>query len=366
MSSNQIQTVCLIGGGGFIGSHLIDRLLEENNYKLFCLDISSSKLNHCIDHKNLTYIKADISDIEDINSFIERSDCVISLVAICNPVHYNTIPLKVINVGFLQHLELVQTCTKMKKWFIHFSTSEIYGKTLSYYLRSQADKNNSEYFLLKEDSTPLILGSIQAQRWSYASAKQLLERIIYAYHFEQGLEYTIIRPFNFIGPRMDYLPSIDGGGLPRVMACFMDALLFDKALKLVDGGKNKRCFTYIKDAVDAIALILQNPDKSKNEIFNIGNPNNEISIEDLAQKMKQIYKEFGAMIGNAASRIESVSAEDFYGKGYEDSDRRVPDITKAQKLLNWEPKTDIETTLQKTIRYYVSKYKNDNKSNESS
>lgn len=123
--------------------------------------------------------------------------------------------------------------------------------------------------VFSEDSTPLIMGPINEHRWIYASAKQLLERVLHAYGVEKNFNYTIIRPFNFVGPKIDYLPS-EKDGNPRVFSHFIDALLYGKPMKLVDGGKNLRGYTYIDDAIDCIVRILDNPNSvCDREIFNV-------------------------------------------------------------------------------------------------
>jgi UDP-apiose/xylose synthase len=210
--------------------------------------------------------------------------------------------------------------------------------------------------VLNEDATPLVMGPVSAQRWSYAAAKQLLERTIFAHGFEHGLRYTIVRPFNFVGPRMDFIPGVDGEGIPRVLACFMQALLGSQSLKLVDGGHSRRCFTYIDDAIDAVVAILGNKGAAQGQIFNIGNPNNETSIAGLAKKMIGLYRELRPDCADSGLGVEVVSGGKFYGEGYEDSDRRVPDITKARELLGWEPKTDLDAALRVTMPAYIREY----------
>jgi UDP-apiose/xylose synthase len=211
-------------------------------------------------------------------------------------------------------------------------------------------------FLLQEDSSPLIYGPVTAQRWSYACAKQLIERVCVAYGHERGLRYTIVRPFNFIGPRMDYIPGVDGEGVPRVIACFMDSLMRNKPLQLVDGGRNRRCFTYIDDVMDAMEAMLGNAEKATGEIFNIGHPSNETTIADLAQEMIALYTQLDPAAANRMYTTETIEGTEFYGEGYEDSDRRVPDISKAQRLLGWTPKTGLTDTLRKTISAYIEQY----------
>jgi len=236
-----MRTVTILGCGGFIGSHTLERLLTATDDFVIGVDVNSQKIEKFLTNPRFSFVRQNIFTGSKIEKFIEKSDLVISLAAICNPALYNTKAIDVINSSFTNHLDLLKICTETGTWLIHFSTSEVYGKTLSHFTGSNAKKD----YVLNEDESMHILGPTQSQRWSYANAKQLMERLIYAYHQENNLKFTIVRPFNFIGPRMDYLPEIEGGGIPRVLACFMDALIFNKPLQLVDGGKNKRVFTYI-------------------------------------------------------------------------------------------------------------------------
>ncbi len=351
-----MRKIGIIGCSGFIGSHLLERLLISEKFYVNGIDIVTEKIDHLLQHPSLTFIKNDIYELQDFDQLLEECDTIISLAALCNPALYNTIALDVIESNFQHPLELVKWCAEKKKRFVHFSTSEVYGKTVQGIAgENLRDKENESHYLLSEDNTPLILGPISAQRWSYASAKQLLERVIYAYGIEKGLDYTIVRPFNFIGSRMDYIPGIDGEGIPRIIACFMEALLLDKPLKLVDGGTNRRVFTDIDDAVDAVIRILENSEQSRQQIFNIGNPDNEVTIRKLAQMMVDIYNKLYPH-HSSKPEIRTIPAEEFYGAGYEDCDRRVPDITKAHSLLGWKPKIKLKDTLVKTMISYVEYY----------
>jgi UDP-apiose/xylose synthase len=185
-----------------------------------------------------------------------------------------------------------------------------------------------------------------------------MERMIYAYGRELGLDYTIVRPFNFIGARMDFLPGIDGEGIPRVVPCFMTALLKNRPLQLVEGGLNRRAFTYIGDAIDACMKILAKKTGARREIFNIGNPDNETTMAELAKSMVGIWKEIAPekMRNRPEPQIKSVSAQKFYGEGYEDCDRRVPDITKARSKLGWNPKVSLDNALRLTMQAYLDQY----------
>ena len=349
------KTLCILGCGGFIGSHLLDRVLASKAYRVVGMDLSSKKIRRHLSDRNLTFIQTDIYRGKKLRECIEKSDTVISLAALCNPSLYNTAPIRIIENNFTQPLEVVGLCAALKKRLIHFSTCEVYGRTVSSYDKKEK-KQPAEIF--NEDRSPFVLGPVSAQRWTYACAKQLHERLIYAYGFENGLAFTIVRPFNFIGPRMDFIPGVDGSGLPRVIACFMEALLFDRPLKLVDKGKNRRCFTYIDDAIDAIMAIIREPEKTRGQIFNVGSPGNECSIRELAFRMKDIYCTITGKNYKDCGKIINVSSERFYGKGYEDSNRRVPDIAKAKKLLGWSPTVGLDEALTKTITAYLREYGN--------
>ena len=313
MDHNKAETITITGCGGFIGSHLLDRILGSTRFRVYGIDTSSAKIKHLLNHPQLQFRQIDIRDTGTVRECVADSGTVISLAALCNPSLYNTEPLDVIDMNFTRPVELVKACCDLGCRLIHFSTCEVYGKTAGSVAANDAEGEKANY-LLREDSSPLIMGPVKAQRWSYGSAKQLLERVIYAYGFEKGLQYTIVRPFNFIGPRMDFLPGVDGEGIPRVIACFINALLRMKPLKLVDGGLNRRCFTYIDDAVDAVMAILQKPEACRMEILNIGNPENEITISELAFAMIRIYKKLRPEISNRLFDIENVSSKTFYGR----------------------------------------------------
>ncbi|HAJ80051.1 MAG TPA: bifunctional UDP-4-keto-pentose/UDP-xylose synthase [Fibrobacteres bacterium] len=346
-----VSKLCILGCGGFIGSYILDRVLADPVYTVCGVDVSSYKIQRHLDNPSFVYVNMDISDVTRLRPLVEGCDVVVSLAALCNPSLYNTAPLRVIENNFNQPLAIASMCAEMKKRLVHFSTCEVYGRTVESYVERNINGIPAAF---NEDTTPYVLGPIHAQRWTYSCAKQLSERMIYAYGYEKGLEYTIVRPFNFIGPGMDYIPGIDGEGIPRVIACFMDSLMAGKPLKLVDGGHNMRTFTYIDDAVDAIMAIINCPEKTKGMIFNIGNPQNETTIAGLAAKMRDIYESIRPQA--PLCDIVPVTAEEFYGKGYEDSDRRIPDISKARELLGWTPHVSLDDALVKTITGFANNY----------
>ncbi len=346
-----MRRVVIIGAGGFIGSHLCEWLLESKEWEIKAWDLASQKIAHLLENPRLQFHHKNAHADATLSRAIEDSDVVISLAAICNPAQYTNRPLAVIHSNFIEAYQLVDLCATHKRWLFHFSTSEVYGRTLGSYSAKEVVETE-EY---SESNSPLVLGPIHQQRWCYASAKQLLERYIYAHHSENGLPYTIIRPFNFFGPRMDFLPGQDGEGIPRVWACFAEALLKGKPLQLVEGGEARRTFLYIDDAIRAVLLLLDKPDAAQNQIFNVGNRKTELRIHELAELMKSCMSELRAEKKYLNHPCEVVSGKDFYGEGYEDSDRRMPNMKKLE-ALGWKPISEFRPMIKKTLQYYMNKY----------
>lgn len=168
---------------------------------------------------------------------------------------------------------------------------------------------------------------------------------------EGEIEYVIIRPFNFIGPEMDYIVESPADGVPRVFPSFMSALLCDRPMYLVNGGGKRRTLTYIDDAIGATMLILENMHSLRNQIVSIGSPQNEVSMRELAQLMSELYEDITGKPANAPA--VDTPADSFYGEGYEDCDRRIPDMSKLAGL-GWRPECDLERTLLESMWYYCA------------
>jgi len=353
-----IRRVLILGCGGFIGSHLIDRLLTQTDIAVTGWDSQPRKIEGWLGRPRFSFVHRFLQDAESLALLrrqIPEHDAVINLAAICNPSQYNTQPLNVIHSNFIDTHPIVRACAEQKAWLIHYSTSEVYGRTVASYLPDNVYADPALYEL-GEDETPLVMGPIANQRWSYAASKQLLERYIMACHMEMGLPFTIIRPLNFLGPRIDYLPGRDGEGVPRVFACFMGALLDGAPLQVVDGGTARRTFTSIYEATDAVGRMLERPDQAQNQIFNIGNRGNEVSMLELARLMRRIFAELLGDPTRYDHPIELVSGLDFYGPGYEDCDRRVPKVDKAWARLGWRAQVPLETVLRETIQDFIERY----------
>lgn len=349
-----MSKLALFGGGGFIGSHLTRRLIEDG-HDLLVVDITSEKIDDLLTNDQITYYQIDISKEENdqqCQKIVEQADTVFDLVAYANPKQYVEMPLDVVDLNYHQNLKIVQDCVETDTRLIQFSTCEVYGKLGN---RTGDDK------VFREDTSDIILGPVGQQRWIYACSKELLERVVYAHGQENDLDWTIIRPFNFIGPEMDYIITSPEEGTPRVFSAFMSSLLYDHPMYLVNGGTNKRVFTYIQDAVDAIALIYENRDgQFTQEIVNVGVADNETTIRGFASLMREIYQDLSSS-GTLPEMLE-VPGEEFYGEGYGDTKRRIPDMTKLQNA-GWKPKYDLEESLRESIKYYIDTYEREVKAN---
>jgi len=339
--SSSVKSLCLLGAGGFIGSHLVRQLVSTQNYDITCIDLTDDRLRRLASHGSYRFIRCDVRESPQIvREAIESADVVVDLVAHANPSLYLEKPIEVVQLNLIENVRIAEMCMASGKWLIQFSTSEVYGKA------------NGRELPFNEETSDLVVGPINKQRWIYSSAKQLLERMIYAWGADDRIDYTIVRPFNIIGPEMDYITPPGAKGKHRVFPEFMSALIFEKPLRLINGGNTRRCFTYIDDAIAAISAILHQPNAACKQIYNIGAPGNEVSIRDLANLMIELYHD---ITGRApASRPEIISGESYYGKGYEDCDRRVPDISKIE-ALGWTPQTNLLDTIRESMIYYIGK-----------
>ena len=353
-----IENVLMLGCGGFIGGHLLDRILKATSFRVEGWDVESTKIAELLTNPKFKFVRRNFHLEAEQSSFreaIRKADVVINLAAICNPSQYNTEPLNVIRSNFINAYNIVDYCAEYGKWLIHFSTSEVYGRTISSYLEGET-YSSPALFELEEDTTPMIMGPASNQRWCYAAAKQLMERYVFAHNLETDLPFTIVRPLNFFGPKMDFIPGREGEGVPRVLACFVTALLDGQPMQLVDQGKARRTIVSIHDAVTAIMCMLEKPERARNQIFNIGNRANEVTIKELALIMREIYASVSGNSDYLNHPIESVDSEDFYGPGYEDCDRRMPRLDKAERLLGWKPEVPLKAVLTETIEYYYEKF----------
>jgi UDP-apiose/xylose synthase len=336
--------VALIGGSGFIGSNLARFLKSCEGYRVNSFDLNDDKLRLRFENDDYSFERLDIrNSASELDRVVAEADVVVNLAAHVRPALFLLKPLEIVDVNFFSSIAIIESCIRHKKFLLHFSTCEVYGKT----------GGGTEPF--KEDESDCILGPVANHRWIYSSAKQLLDRIIHAHGLAGALDYVIVRPFNVVGPLMDdVVPHWTREDNPRVLANFMSALIYNRSIQLVNGGCSRRCFTYIEDAVTALELLIRCRHDVSRQIVNIGNPANETSIADLATRLIGIYRVHCDPTANVP--IEEISGEEFYGPGYEDCDRRVPDISKL-KRLGWTPRYDLDETFTRSAVYFYENRK---------
>ncbi|HUO52421.1 MAG TPA: bifunctional UDP-4-keto-pentose/UDP-xylose synthase [Gemmatimonadaceae bacterium] len=333
--------VLILGVNGFIGNALTKRILTTTDWEVFGLDMSSEKIEPFLDDKRFRFLEGDIAiNKEWIEYHIKKSDVVLPLVAIATPAKYVSDPLAVFELDFEENLRIVKQCARYGKRVVFPSTSEVYGMC--------PDKE------FDEETSNLVYGPINKPRWIYSTSKQLLDRVIYALGMQQGLQYTLFRPFNWIGPHLDNVDSPKEGS-SRVLTQFLHNILYGEPIKLVDGGRQRRSFTHIDDGIDALMKILENKDGCADAgIFNIGNPKNDLSIKELAEKLVKgvgEYPDFAAVAKKA--KIVEVTSNQYYGKGYQDIMTRVPSIKRAREKLGWAPRIGFDEALHRTLDFYL-------------
>jgi len=333
--------VLILGVNGFIGNALTRRILTTTDWEVFGLDVGSDRIGEFLAEKRFRFLEGDIAiNREWIEYHVKKADVVLPLVAIATPAAYVKAPLSVFELDFEENLRIVRMAGKYGTRVVFPSTSEVYGMC-----------PDAEF---DEDASPLVYGPIKKERWIYSASKQLLDRVIWAMGHAQGLRFTLFRPFNWYGPHLDDVDAPKEGS-SRVLTQFLHNILYGKPIKLVDGGKQRRCFTYVEDGIDGLMTILMNEGgRADGEIFNIGNPEADLPIHDLAQQLIDAvakYPKFAPLARKA--KIVTVSAKDYYGANYQDITTRVPSIRKAERLLGWKPKTDFPTGLKKTLDFYL-------------
>jgi len=330
----------ILGVNGFIGHHLSQKALATTDWEIYGMDMRFDRLIEEMKQPNFHFFEGDITiNREWIEYHIKKCDVILPLVAIATPATYVTDPLAVFELDFEANLAIIRACVKYKKRVIFPSTSEVYGK--------------SEAAAFHPYETDLVLGPISKPRWIYSCAKQLMDRVIAAYGQQQGFQYTLFRPFNWIGSGLDNLHSKKEGS-SRVVTQFLGHIVRGENIKLVDGGTQRRSFTDISDGISALMKIIENKDRvADSKIYNIGNPANDLSIRELAERMLETALQYPEYAENAKKvKIVDVTSEAYYGKGYQDIGIRVPYIDNTCEELDWAPAVDLESALKKILVTY--------------
>ena len=334
--------VLILGANGFIGSSLTHAILKQKDWEVHGMDVGDHKLGNCLGNPRFKFVEGDVTiSREWIEYHVKKCDAVIPLVAIANPAQYVKDPLRVFELDFEANLAVVRQAAKYKKRIIFPSTSEVYGMC-----------PDGE---LNEATSSMVYGPIEKQRWIYAASKQLLDRVIYAYGVRDAVDYTLFRPFNWIGPKLDNVFEAKEGS-SRLFTQFISNVIFEKPIQLVDGGKQSRSFTFIDDGVDALLRIIENKDgRASRQIFNIGNPKNNVSVAALAQLIIAAFKEYPEYRKHAEkAKVVVVPSKKYFGKYYQDIQHRVPSIAHIRQQLGWKPKVALTEAIKLTLDYHLA------------
>lgn len=335
------KSVLILGVNGFIGSAISQRLLEDGNYEVYGMDLRSGYITDLLSHPDFHFFEGDVQiNHEWIEYHVRKCDVVLPLVAIATPIEYTRNPLRVFELDFEENLKIVRYCAKYNKRIIFPSTSEVYA---------MCDDENFD-----EDNSRLILGPIRMQRWIYSCSKQMLDRVIWAYGASRGLKFTLFRPFNWMGPKLDSLSSARIGSSRAITQLILN-LVQGNPILLIDGGAQKRCFTHVTDGIECLFRIIENKDGlCDGKIINIGNPDNEASIKELAEILVELFnehplrKKFPPFAG-----CKEVESGAFYGAGYQDCQHRKPSIRNAMKYCGWKPVVPLRESIKQTLDFFL-------------
>ena len=334
------MNVLILGVNGFIGHHLSQRILETTDWQVYGMDMQNNRIGDIMGHKNFHFFEGDITiNKEWVEYHVRKCDVILPLVAIATPATYVQNPLAVFELDFEANLPIIRACVKYRKRVVFPSTSEVYGMA--------TDKEFHPY------ETNFVLGPVSKPRWIYSCAKQLMDRVIAAYGQQQGLNYTLFRPFNWIGSGLDSIHTPKEGS-SRVVTQFLGHIVRGEPIKLVNGGAQRRSFTDIHDGISALMKILENKNGVANgKVYNIGNPTNDLSIRELAELMIKLAKQIPEYREGAEKvKLIETTSQNYYGEGYQDIQTRIPYIGNTCQELNWKPDTTLEKALTNILESY--------------
>lgn len=318
------------GGAGFIGSHLVDRLIEDGELVTVLDDLSTGReanLCHPAANERLTIVRGSVLDAGLVDRLVAGHEIVYHLAAAVGVRHIVADPVSTMmtNVRGTEHI--LTSAHRHGARVLVASTSEIYGKSDRLPFREDGDR---------------VLGPTWTHRWSYSTAKAIDEHLAFAYA-DRGLRVSIVRYFNAYGPR------IDESGYGSVIARFVGQALRGEPITVHGDGRQTRCFTYVADTVRGTVLA-GTSDPALGSVFNIG-CTREVSIAELARRVRDGL--------GSSSEIVLVAYESYYPKGYEDTRRRVPDVARAREVLGFEASVDLEEGLVKTLDWCRANYTRD-------
>ncbi len=310
----------ITGGAGFIGSHLAEQLLERGHTVLVLDNLSTgsiANLAHLKGHARFSYVIDTVTNEPVLAEMIDGSDVVFHLAAAVGVKLIVEQPVHTIETNVHGTEVVLKHANKKKKLVIIASTSEVYGKSTDVPFREGAD---------------LVLGASAKHRWAYACSKLIDEFLALAYFKEKKLPVVIVRLFNTVGPRQT-------GQYGMVVPTFVRQALAGQPITVFGDGTQSRSFTYVGDVVDALIALAQEP-RAIGEVFNVGN-SGEVTIQALAEQIRDMT--------GSTSPIHLVPYDEAYEAGFEDMPRRVPDISKIQALIGYEPKLALDAILRRVV-----------------
>jgi UDP-glucose 4-epimerase len=308
------------GGAGFIGSHLCERLLTEGHHVLAVDNLSTGSYRNIADLKrnsNFSFFVGDIRDTAFLDDLVQRSDVIFHLAAAVGVRLIIDQPVETFESNILGSHTVLSSASKYNRKILITSTSEVYGKS------------PKEVFSENDDS---VLGASSKKRWSYACSKLADEFLALAFHEEKGLPVIIVRLFNTVGPRQT-------GRYGMVVPTFVRQALRGDSITVYGSGTQSRCFVHVQEVVTALIKLMQE-EQAVGQVINLGS-NQEVGIAELARLVKEMTQ--------SSSKIVTIPYDRAYQPGFEDIERRVPDIARARSLIGFEPRYGIREIIQDVV-----------------